>query len=345
MNVGCIGAGAGACAAVYVLANTTDAQLTVLEKSGGLCGRAATRRRGEVTYEYGANYVTADDGRVTDLVTDELDDDGLETIDEPIWVFDADGRVSEGRDDQDAKLVYRDGLTQLGKRLLSGTDAEVHRRTRVEALEYESGMWYAFDTGGTEWGPFDILICNPPAPQTAELLRKADWGNSLRHRLVEALDSVPFRTIWAAVLGYEFELDVPYYALVNPGKDHDVGWIAREECKPGHVPDGESVLLVQPSHEWSVDHYEADPEENVETLAQKTAAIVNDDRLKDPAWSDYQGWRYALAEGAVPKGPLSDAREYGVYFTGDWVDGEARVHAAVRDGLETGERIVHRHSG
>jgi predicted NAD/FAD-dependent oxidoreductase len=61
-SIGVVGAGAAAAAACYVLDGTApDASITVLEKSGGLCGRAATRRRGDVTYDYGANYIKDDD--------------------------------------------------------------------------------------------------------------------------------------------------------------------------------------------------------------------------------------------------------------------------------------------
>jgi len=340
MYVGIIGAGAAASGAAYVLASTTDADLTVLEKSGGLCGRAATRRRGPVTYEYGANYLKADDERVVDLVTGRLDTDGLETIDEPIWVFDEAGTVSEGRETDECRFVYRRGLTQLAKRLLGRTDATVHRNTRVEGIARTDTGWWLTDTDGIEWGPFDVLLCNPPAPQTATLLRNADWDDPARATLLEAVETVEYRTVWTAILGYEFPLDVPYYALVNPGKDHDIGWIAREECKPGHVPGGQSVLVVQASHGWSMAHYDAPPAENIATLAALTADIVGDERLADPAWTDHQGWRYALPENAAPEGPLRSGEDAGLYVLGDWVAGEGRLHAALRNGLDTGERLA-----
>ena len=45
-HVGFVGAGAATAAAAYVLDGTTDATVSVLEKSRGVCGRAATRRPG-----------------------------------------------------------------------------------------------------------------------------------------------------------------------------------------------------------------------------------------------------------------------------------------------------------
>ncbi|MFC6737651.1 NAD/FAD-dependent oxidoreductase, partial [Halolamina salina] len=38
--------------------------------------------------------------------------------------------------------------------------------------------------------------------------------------------------------------------------------------------------------------------------------------------------------------PLDAAEAEGLYCTGDWVAGEARLHAALENGLEVGERIA-----
>ncbi|WP_135819908.1 NAD(P)/FAD-dependent oxidoreductase [Halostella litorea] len=341
-RVGVVGAGAAAAAATHVVdATVPEADVTVLEKSGGVCGRAATRRRGDVTYDYGANYVKDDDERVVDLLTGALDDEGLVDVAEPVWTFDADGAVSEGRDDDERKWTYRSGLTQVAKRLFGATDATVHRRTRVERVVRDGDDWRLVDADGGEWGPFDALVLNPPAPQTADLFRDADWDDPARDHLAAAAAAVDYRTIWTAVLHYPFELDRPYYALVNPGKDHAVGWIAREECKPGHVPDGESLLVVQASHEWSVERYDDPPEGNVADLAAMTADVVGDDRLAEPDWTDHQGWRYALPEAGVRPGPIDDAAAHDLHVVGDWVAGEGRLHAALRNGLETGERLAY----
>jgi len=342
-SIGIIGAGAAAGAAAFVVDDALpDANVTVLEKSGGLCGRAATRRTDDLTYDYGANYVKAADDRVNELLSEKLDTTGRFDVSEPIYTFDADGEVSPGRESAEAKWSYKQGLTQIAKRLFGRTDAEIHRRTRVEGLarDAEARTWTLIDDAGEEWGSFDAVLLNPPAPQTADLLRTADWDDPAREALVDALDDVQFRTIWTAVLRYPFELDVPYYGLVNTDTEHAVGWLSREECKPGHVPDGESLLVVQASHDWSVEQYDEDPESNVAALAEQAADIIDDERLAEPVWTDHQGWRYALTEGGVHSGPVDSAREAGLYCLGDWVAGEARVHAALANGLDVGESLV-----
>jgi len=97
---------------------------------------------------------------------------------------------------------------------------------------------------------------------------------------------------------------------------------------------------VQASHDWSVEQYDEDPESNVAALAEQAADIIDDERLAEPVWADHQGWRYALTEGGVHSGPVDSVREAGLYCLGDWVAGEARVHAALANGLDVGESLV-----
>jgi predicted NAD/FAD-dependent oxidoreductase len=339
-DIGIVGAGAAAAATAFGLeTRLATPDVTILEKSGGVCGRAATRRHDELTYDYGANYLKSDDERVVELVTETLDTEGLVDVSEPVYTFDETGAVSPGKPVDEHKWSYRSGLTQIAKRLLARTDATVHRRTRVESLRRSGDAWTLVDADGDSWGPFDAVVLNPPGPQTADLLRDATWKSDVRDSLADVAD-LPFRTVWTAVLRYPFEIDVPYYGLVNADKAHEVGWVSREECKPGHVPEGESLLVVQANHEWSVTHYDGDPAENVATLAAQAADLVGEKRVRDPVWTDHHGWRYALPEGGAPAGPLRAAEAEGLYCTGDWITGKGRLHAALANGLDTGERMA-----
>lgn len=339
-SVGVVGAGVAAAGVTHVLDRIPGISVTVLEQSGSVGGRAATRRRGPVTYDYGANYVKADDERVVELLTATLSTEGLVDVGEPVYAFDATGTVTEGRDVDEHKWTYESGIAELPRRLFDGIDARVEVDTRVERIVRTADQWHFVDGEGGRWGPFDALILSPPAPETAALLATADWDAGARTGLEAAARDLPYRSVWTAVLHYPFELNRPYYALVNTDKDHEVGWVAREECKPGHVPGGESVLVVQANHEWSVAHQDDPPQENVAALAELTADLLNDDRLADPDWTDHRGWQHALPDAGVDEGVIAAARHRGLYAVGDWVAGEGRLHAALRNGLETGEAIA-----
>ncbi|PSQ86190.1 MAG: NAD/FAD-dependent oxidoreductase [Bacteroidetes bacterium QS_3_64_15] len=340
-RLGVIGAGAGAAAATYIIDHALpNAEITVFEKSRGVCGRAAARRRETGTtayvYEYGANYLKDADDRVSSLIVGKFNDRLVE-VEGPIWTFDTDGTVSEGRDGDARRWTYADGITRLAKHLFGATGATVERETRIADVYHDIG-WRITDTEGGAYGPFDALLLNPPAPQTADLLTDTDVRAV--DRLGEAAAAVEYRTVWTAVLGYDFEIDAPYYALVNADKEHEVGWIGREECKPGHVPNGETVLVVQASPDWSTERYDDPPAHNIADLARHTAEIRGDQRLADPDWADHQGWRYALPDEDVQDEAVRAAARDGVYVTGDWVAGEARLHAAVRNGLKTGDTVA-----
>jgi len=341
MDLAIVGAGAAGAAAAYAL-RAADHDVTVFEKSRGVCGRAATRRRGDCTYDHGANYVKDDSERVTELLTETLPTEGLVAVDDPVWTFDADGRIAESDRPTETKWSYERGITQLAKRLFAETDAEIAFETRVGGLERTGDRWRLGDVDDEPLGSFDAVLLTPPAPQTAELLTATTWDDPRRAELAAAVEAVPYRTIYTVLLHYPFELDRPWYGLVNTDREHEVGWLSREECKDGHVPDGESLLVAQMSPAWSSRRYD-DPSDEVKAdAAGIVAELLGDERLADPDWTDYQGWRYALPEGGVDGGIVDDAADRDLFLAGDWVAGEGRLHDALGNGLETGERIADR---
>jgi renalase len=333
-----VGAGAAGAAAAYRLRDA-DRDVVVFEKSRGVTGRAATRRRDGCRYDHGANYVKPGDGSVEALLA-ALGEDGRHDIDAPVWTFDGEGTVEPGRDSDDAKWTWEAGITQLGKRLLARADATVHTETRIDALARDAdGAWTLDDTDGETYGPFADVLLTPPAPQTAALLDATDWADDRLAAARTAVDAVPFGSIVTVVLHYPFELDREWYALVNTDDAHDVGWLSREACKPGHVPDGECVLVVQMAPDWSRAHYDDAPTEQTTVAAREAAALLGDDRLENPDWTDTQGWRYALPDGSVDSDAVAAVADAGLHFAGDWVVGEGRVHAAVSSGFAAADRL------
>jgi hypothetical protein len=337
-----VGAGAAGAGAAEALRDAdADVDVTVLEKSRGVCGRAATRRRDGCRYDHGANYVKDPDERTTALVR-ELGTEGLVDVTAPVWTFDAAGTIAPGDDRDEHKWTWTGGITQLAKRLFARTDAEVETGVRVESLDRTATGWAPTSAEGESFGPFDAVLLTPPAPQTAALLAETAWEDERLPALREAAGAVSYRTIRTVVLHYPFEAERPWYALVDTSKEHAVGWVSREECKAGHVPDGESLLVVQMSPAWSRAHYD-DPLESVAPdVAGRVAALVDDDRLREYDWADDQGWRYALPEGGADAGILRRGEDAGLYFAGDWVAGEGRVHRALWNGHDAGERVGER---
>jgi predicted NAD/FAD-dependent oxidoreductase len=339
-DIAIVGAGAAGAAAAYALRESGD-DVTVFEKSRGVTGRAATRRRNGCRYDHGANYVKGDDEFVEDLLRNVLDTEDLVDVADPVYTFDESGTIEEGRDSDEHKWTYRAGITQLGKRLFAETEATVERSTRVaETVREDDGRWSLTDDDGEDLGTFDVLLLTPPAPQTADLLAATDWDDDRRLAAHDAVAAVEYASVITAVLHYPFELDVPWYALVNTDKDHAIGWLSREECKPDHVPDGESLLIVQMGQDWSAERIDDDPDAVVEETTAHVEDLLDDADLADPDWTDYQGWRYALPQEGIEGDAHRECESAGLYFAGDWIVGEGRIHAAVHSGFDVGGRIA-----
>jgi renalase len=339
-RVGIVGAGVSGAGAAYALAQRApDVDVTVFEASDRVGGRAASRTRADCIYDYGANYLKADDERVMRLVTETLDTTGLVDVAEPVDTFDASGTVSPGRDADDHKWTYESGLRELPRRLFDATDARIFTEMPIDTLARESDGW-RLRSPDLGHGPFDAVVLTPPAPDTAALLRDADWNDEARNALVDALAAVDYRTIYSAALHYPFAIDRPYYALVNTDRKHAVSWLSREESKRGHVPDGRTLLIVQAAEDWSVEHADDPPAANAERLAGNAASILDDDRLDSPDWTDHHCWTHALPDGEVPAAAVQAARDDALYVVGDAIAGEGRIHAALRSGLEAGDQLA-----
>ena len=333
-TVGIVGAGAAGAGAAYALRDA-PVDVTVIEKSRGVSGRAATRRREGCRYDHGANYVK-EHGPTAELLR-ELGADGLSRVSGPVWTFDGDGAVAES-DDQEEKWTWETGIAQLAKRLFAAADAEVLRETSVASLVNE-GRWLLLDADDRRYGPFDCILLTPPAPQTAALLAETGWQDERLVALREAVGSVPYRSIRSVVLHYPFAAERPWYALVNTDREHDVGWLSREECKPGRVPGGESLYVAQMSPDWSGERFDDPLDAVAGGVADRVAALVGDDRLRDPDWVDDARWRYALPDAGAAAEVIRRGEPDGLYFAGDWVVGEGRVHEALWNGIEAGKRI------
>jgi renalase len=337
-----VGAGAAGCGVASALRDAAI-DVTIFEKSRGVGGRAATRRRNGCYYDHGANYLKPADDR-TEALLSALGTDGLVDIEAPVWTHDQHGQICRGDREEAHKWSYETGLTQFAKRVLGKTDATVETGVDIARLEWtndgEWAGWRLFDVADTAVGAFDYVVLTPPAPQTAGILRRSQWIDTRRRELTEAIDAVPYRMIRSIVLHYPFRLDLPYYALVNVDRNHPIGWLSREECKPGHVPDGESLLVVQMSPEWSEEYAALSTEEAGRRVAHLVATLLDDSRLRDPNWVDAQGWRYALPDARADEKTVRSAEDEGLFFAGDWVAGEGRVHAAFWNGVSVGERVA-----
>ena len=340
-----MGAGAAGLASAWALRDA--AAVTLFEKSRGVSGRAATRRRtadgATWHYDHGAQYAKPEPGgRADRLLARALAPDALARIAAPVVPFTADGQ--RGAPDPEAervpKLTGADGVNRLGKALLAASGAALVTQTRIAALRRDGARWTLRAADGAAHGPFDAVLVTAPAPQAADLVAASDGDADLRALCTDALRAAVYRPQFALVLGYDTPVPRPdgAYALVNADRAHPVAWLAWEEAKPGYVPRG-SVLVAQMAPAWTRARYAEDRE----ALVRAALPLVSDvagRALGPPDWADHQRWRYALPDAAADAETLARAADAGLFFAGDGLAGKGRLPLALESGLDAAARLA-----
>jgi hypothetical protein len=195
------------------------------------------------------------------------------------------------------------------------------------------------DVEGQEIGKAELVLLTAPAPQSAEIVAASTLDPAKREALVGALRSGGYRRCLSFALAYDRPLERPFYALVNPDRQHPIAWLALEHAKgPERCPPGHSLLLAQMSPRYSLDHWETP----ADIVAAEVAGLVSDllgEQLRQPLWYDRQGWRYALPDAATNNEALDAAAADGLFFAGDFAAGQGRIHLAIERGWRAAEQI------
>ena len=342
-RIAIVGAGVAGLAAAWSL-RRSGRNVVVFEKSRGLSGRAATRRRNGKCYDHGANFFRTDDPEVAELVHRVLPTGDLVEIPGEVWTFGADGKPSAGDPVLNArpKHSYRQGISMLGKLLAEAAEPEVRRETRVGRMERAGGRWRVFDDAEGELAECSAVVMTPPAPQSATVLEASTFDPDLRGALCDALSRTTYEQQFSFILGFgcEWARGGPFHALVNLDRGHDVTWISFENDKPGHVPGGETVLIVQMSAGWSAEHYDVPRAGLVPEVVERVRRILPG--MPEPGWWDVQRWAFARPTRAVDVDVLRTAEQEGLYFAGDALFGRGRIPLAIKSGLEAARHLADR---
>jgi predicted NAD/FAD-dependent oxidoreductase len=323
-----VGAGiAGLTAAAELRAR--GQRVLVLEKSRGLGGRAATRRRDGLPIDHGAQYVTVRDPRLQARL-----DGWLASGDVVVWsrgVPTWDPARGWRAPDADAhpRYVAPDGMSARAK--LLGAGVPVEREARATAVRAEGDGWsVALADGGERRAP--SLILTPPVPQTLELL--ADIALTDEDRA--ALASVRYAPSFAVMAGYP-EVALPDWPAVQVREHPVLSWIANDAGKRRRDPTApaSAVLVLHATAAYARARFD-DPLEAVgDALLAAAAEVVP--WAGAPAWRDVHRWRYALAEAPLPEAVRVLAP--GLVAAGDGFGG-ARVEGAFVSGLAAAEAVL-----
>ena len=338
MRLAIIGAGmAGLAAAHRLRRSRPDTRVVIFEQGSVPGGRAATRRRNGAIFDNGAQYLKTPTSELQDFITGTLAQAAPVDIGLPVWTFDASGRIAPGDPAQNAepKWTFMDGLDRLPEALATGL--HIRYRTSVASLELDGAGYHLLGPKGEELACADVVLLTPPAPRTRALIERSRLPAPRREAIVEELEQASYRCCLSVTLGYAQPPRArPFYALVNADRAHPISWLAYEHRKPGRAMAGQGVLIAQMGAAWSRDHWADDSADVAHQVAELVSRLLGED-LDRPDWYDLEHWEDALPDGGCDSARLH--ADDGLYFAGDYVAGQGRLHLALGSGWRAAELI------
>jgi renalase len=322
MRVGIVGAGIAGLSAARCL-HQWGHQVVVFEKSKGVGGRVATRRKDGFTWDTGATSFAPRGRAIEKTIIEELDTSELIRLEKAIYVH-QNLRVMPGDNRKAAtRYVYRKGNTTFPK--LLAKDLDVRTETTVTELERIRDQYVIH---GEE---FDGLILTPPIPQSSLLL----WG--MRESRPTA--NARYRSCLSVNLGFLEPLpDLPYHALLDPEQTHPLNWLSLESVKsPDRTPPGGSAFSAQFGPLYSFEHWN----ESDESLIQTTCAFLKvlfGPKFGNPASSHVMRWKYSQPEGLASFDLVNPVGSSLILASDGLIGG--RVEEAFDAGVQAARRLV-----
>ncbi|MBX3080692.1 MAG: FAD-dependent oxidoreductase [Anaerolineae bacterium] len=346
MRIAIVGAGVAGLTAAYRLRLHEPApEIVIFEKSRGIGGRMATRwydrPAGRVYVDYGAQFLKAETETLRTLMYDLLPTNALTEIELPVWTFNSANQISAGDPEQNAvpRLSYEHGLTTLARLVVDQMGVSIKPQVRIGRLGWlTSGRYSLINTEGMGQGDFDRVLIATPAPQAADLIALSDTlPAEARNTLVSELQVAQYRRCLSIVLAYERPLiERPCCALLNTDHQHPIAWIGLEHTKIGHVPPEYSVLVVQMSGDYSLQHWDTAPSALVNDVMRLASELMQED-LTTPSWTDLQKWRFSQPDVLIEPERVNGVQR-GLWFAGDYLRG-GRVHFAAEIGAEVAGQL------
>jgi len=324
-----VGAGISGLAAAHRL-SAAGWRVVVMDEGSEVGGRMATRRIGNGTFDYGAQFFTVRSERFMELVVGWLE---AGVIEEWTRGF-AD---AEGRHNDDGHPRYRgsEGMTSVPRYLARGLD--VRTGERVVAAHVRDGAWEVRAGSGKQETAAALLLA-APVPRSLTLIDSGDFELPGESR--GKLESISYAPCLALLALLDGPTGVP-----EPGgmqiKGEPLNWIGDNQRKG--ISEAPSIT-VHAGPEWSREHFEADEAEIAASLISFTGEWLGTDLIPRVVRTSIARWRYSWVTQPYSEPHLLASEDPPLFFVGDAFAGQ-KVEGAALSGLAAADHLLDRSEG
>ncbi|MES2683866.1 MAG: FAD-dependent oxidoreductase [Pseudomonadota bacterium] len=300
-----IGAGAAGLTAARML-QARGVAVTVFDKGRKPGGRLATRHTPHGTFDHGVQYLAAEGASLRQSLHTPCNQghaaswavSSIEDVLNPVrHAF-----IGVPTNNQIAQC-WASGLTLL-------------QEQRVEAIHRDASGWQLHIAGQTQPHSFDAAVVTVPQPQLQPLLTDL--------ALPPQLGRIAYAPCWT-LLWVPTASELPELLPFSPPGHDRIGWIAREDSKPGRS--GPPRYVVHATAAWSLKMLEQSPEAVAAALQTAAAAVLG--IAPQAHYAMAHRWRFARVHQSIGMPQLTLAP--GLHYASDGCLGDS-----VEDAMTSG---------
>jgi renalase len=293
----------------------------VLERNSEVGGRLATRRVGDGTFDYGAQFFTVRSERFERLVEEWLERGVVRE-----W--------TRGFADADGYPRYcgSEGMSSVPEYLARGL--EVRTGEWVVEVQVRDGVWEV-RTGSGSSAAGAALLLTAPAPQSLAIIESGDFA--LPEEARRRLESISYGPCLALLALLDGPTGVPEPGGVQV-KGEPLDWISDNQRKG--ISEAPSITIHAGS-EWSREHFQDDEARITASLLAFAGERLSSELSSRVVETSLTRWRYSWVTRSNPESCLAASEEPPLLFAGDGF-GEAKVEGAALSGLAAADRLLGR---
>ncbi len=291
----------------------------VFEQDRIIGGRMATARQGLVSFDHGAQYLTARSALFRGYI-DELTAGGYAAR----WTPKATSGDQKGVQ-LHAWYVGTPGMSSIVRPLTESV--RIHAERRAHTLERSDKGWTIWFEDQSTAGPFTAVAVTVPAPDARLLLGRVEG-------MVEALARVRMSPCWALMVRLD-ERVLPEQDVYSDMSEV-IRWIARNSSKPGRTGKGETIV-IHASPAWTRDTMDAEPDAVADELWGEVTSVLKLPAVRPPLMTAHL-WRHGLVDQHLGE-TFVYSTHHKIGTAGDWCLGRLAEHA-FESGVGLGKAIM-----